>query len=192
MTTPKQSVPAPLKVAVFLKLGAVRLTMVLIVFLIFWGTGWVPVATAAQIAGLLGLVVLGMTGYEVFVSSVDRPGTGFVIVTSVGNGTALARSPQLSNHRIAADPPAPPSIVHLVKLRTRSLRLPGPAEGRSSCGLPWRFHRDAQLHLRPNCTLDRSSSHRHCRYSGLRSRGYREIRAILCSVEFHCPCAGRR
>ena len=83
MTTPKQSVPAPLKVAVFLKLGAVRLTMVLIVFLIFWGTGWVPVATAAQIAGLLGLVVLGMTGYEVFVSSVDRPGTGFVIVTSV-------------------------------------------------------------------------------------------------------------
>ena len=55
MTTPKQSVPAPLKVAVFLKLGAVRLAMVLIVFLIFWGTGWVPVATAAQIAGLLGL-----------------------------------------------------------------------------------------------------------------------------------------
>ena len=83
MTTPKQSVPAPLKVAVFLKLGAVRLATALIVFLILWGPGWVPVATAAQIAGLLGLVVLGMTGYEVFVSSADRPGTGFVIVTSV-------------------------------------------------------------------------------------------------------------
>ena len=83
MTTPEQSVPAPLKVVVFLKLGAVRLAMVLIVFLIFWCTGWVPVVTAAHIAGLLCLMVLGTTGYEVFVSSADRPGAGFVIVTSV-------------------------------------------------------------------------------------------------------------
>ncbi|MDO5067560.1 MAG: hypothetical protein Q4D96_09810 [Propionibacteriaceae bacterium] len=65
---------------VFLTLGAARLGMVLTAFLIFWLTGWVPVGTAALISGLLGLVVVGATGHEVFISSKDRPGIGFLIV----------------------------------------------------------------------------------------------------------------
>lgn len=80
MAAPARGISGRVKWRVFFWLGATRLVIVLAVFLIFWLSGWVPVVTAMQISGLLGLVTLGATGYEVFISSEDRPGVGFVVM----------------------------------------------------------------------------------------------------------------
>ena len=71
-------------------LCGIRLGLVAVVFLLAWVSTWVEVGTAGLIAGLLTVVVLGATAYEVFVSRKDRASLSYVIITSLAVAAAIA------------------------------------------------------------------------------------------------------
>ena len=77
------------KVIAYAALCGFRLALVVVLFLLAWVTTWVEVGTAGMIAGLLAVVVLGATAYEVFVSHEDRAPLSFVIITSLAAAAAI-------------------------------------------------------------------------------------------------------
>ena len=77
------------KVIAYVALCGFRLGLVAMVFLLAWVSTWVEVGTAGLIAGLLAVVVLGATAYEVFVSRKDRASLSYVIITSLAVAAAI-------------------------------------------------------------------------------------------------------
>ena len=77
------------KVIAYVALCGIRLGLVAVVFLLAWVSTWVEVGTAGLIAGLLTVVVLGATMYEVFVSRKDRASLSYVLITSLAVAAAI-------------------------------------------------------------------------------------------------------
>lgn len=77
------------KVISYVALCGIRLGLVAMVFLLAWVSTWVEVGTAGLIAGLLTVVVLGATAYEVFVSRKDRAPLSYAIIASLAVAAAI-------------------------------------------------------------------------------------------------------
>ena len=77
------------KAIAYVALCGFRLGLVAVVFLLAWVSTWVEVGTAGLIAGLLAVVVLGATAYEVSVSRKDRASLSYAIIASLVVAAAM-------------------------------------------------------------------------------------------------------
>ena len=71
------------KTVAYFALCTFRLGLVGLAFLAFWLSTWVSLETAGIIAGLMAIVVLGGTAYEVFISRADSAQLPYKIIVSL-------------------------------------------------------------------------------------------------------------
>lgn len=71
------------KAVAYFALCTFRLGLVVLAFLAFWLSTWVSLETAGTIAGLMALVVLGGTAYEVFISRANSAQLPYKIIVSL-------------------------------------------------------------------------------------------------------------
>ena len=71
------------KAVAYFALCTFRLDLVGLAFLAFWLSTWVSLETAGIIAGLMAMVVLGGTAYEVFISRADSAQLPYKIIVSL-------------------------------------------------------------------------------------------------------------